>query len=51
MTPSTPSFSWISAPTVSPGPMTRLKTPSGMPAARTAWSRHWPEIGASELGL
>ena len=34
MMPSTPAFSCSSAPTVSPGPMTRLKTPSGTPASR-----------------
>ena len=32
--PSIPGFSWSSSPTVLPGPMTRLNTPSGTPASR-----------------
>ena len=51
MTPSMPGFVWISSPTVSPGPITMLNTPSGTPASRIAWSRHAPDNGASEDGL
>ena len=49
--PSMPGFSRSSAPTVSPGPMTRLITPSGTPASRYAWIRLTADIGAAELGL
>ena len=40
-----------SAPTVSPGPVTRLKTPSGRPASRSASPNFQPMSGASELGF
>ncbi len=49
--PSMPGFSWSSAPTVSPGPVTRLKTPSGSPASRSASANFQPLSGASQLGF
>src|SRR4051812_9260113 len=51
MTPSTPSFSWISAPTVSPGPATILKTPAGSPASTNVCVSRAPDSGASDDGL
>ncbi len=50
--PSMSGFSWSSAPTVLPGPMTRLNTPSGTPASRyaSAGSRS-PVIADADAGL
>ena len=49
--PSMPGFSSSSAPTVSPGPVTRLKTPSGRPASRSASPNFQPSSGASDEGF
>src|SRR5688572_15026177 len=49
--PSIPALSSSSAPTVSPGPVTRLKTPSGRPASRSASPNFQPSSGASDDGF
>ena len=49
--PSMPGFSWISWPTDSPGPITRLKTPSGRPASRYASASRTPLIALALAGL
>ena len=49
--PSMPGFSSSSAPTVSPGPVTKFTTPSGMPASRRASTNFQPMSGASDDGF
>ena len=49
--PSIPGFSWSSSPTVLPGPMTRLNTPSGTPASRYTSARITPVRAETEAGL
>ena len=49
--PSIPGFSVSSAPTVEPGPITRLKTPAGIPASRNASARTTPVIAPWLAGL
>src|SRR4030066_356739 len=46
-----PAFSSSSAPTLSPGPVTRLHTPAGTPASRSTWQKMKPISGASDDGL
>jgi hypothetical protein len=49
--PSTPGLVPSSSPTVEPGPVTKLNTPSGSPASRTHSVRSQPLIGVSVAGL
>ena len=49
--PSMPGFVWSSSPTVSPGPITRLNTPSGTPASRYASAIATAVIADAEAGL
>ena len=49
--PSIPSFSCSSAPTVPPGPLTMLKTPRGRPARSATSASLTPHSGASLEGL
>ena len=49
--PSMPGFVWSSSPTVSPGPITRLNTPSGTPASRYASAIATAVIADADAGL
>ena len=49
--PSMSGFSWSSAPTVPPGPITRLNTPSGTPASRYASRIAIAVIADADAGL
>jgi hypothetical protein len=40
-----------SAPTVSPGPVTRLITPAGTPTSRRTLTNSWASSGASDDGF
>jgi len=48
---STFGFFTRASPSDPPGPVTRLYTPSGMPASRTTCARAKPVRGVSETGL
>ena len=49
--PSMPGLSSSSAPTVSPGPVTKFTTPSGIPTSRRTSTNFQPISGASDEGF